>query len=151
MRNDGGAVILAESNYINQYSYYDYFTQTFNNRIEYHFDNVVVISVNGDGTIDWNKVLRKNQESRDDMGLFSSYCPMIRQQEIVMFYNNNFHKNNEIIGEAVTNEGTQYQVKVSRPIDHLTILPRSGKQIAANEVVLPCMVKRKLMLLKIAL
>ncbi|NNF01302.1 MAG: hypothetical protein HKN22_01320, partial [Bacteroidia bacterium] len=151
MRNDGGAVILAESSYINQYSYYDYFTQTFNNRTEYHFDNVIVISVNQDGSIDWNNIVRKNQESRDDMGVFSSYTPMIRQSEIVMFYNTNYHRNNEVLAEAVSNDGTQYQVTIARAMEHLTLLPRAGKQTGLNEIVVPALQKRKLKLLKVSL
>ncbi|MBK7855311.1 MAG: hypothetical protein IPJ79_10760 [Bacteroidetes bacterium] len=60
LRSDGGAVIIAEVAYTSEFSYYDYFSQTYVRRVEYHFENAAIFSVNADGTIHWNTVLRKN-------------------------------------------------------------------------------------------
>ena len=59
LREDGGALLVAEAQYLSEYSFYDQFTQTFNRRTEYHFDNIVLFSVSPEGIIDWCRVIKK--------------------------------------------------------------------------------------------
>lgn len=148
LRNDGGAVIIAEASYTTDYAYYDYFTQSYTRRIEYHFNNIVVISVNGNGSIHWLNVIRKNQESEDDGAVFSSFCPVLSPEEITLIYNSDISRYSEVITAHISNTGEEKENKPVRSNDHLLLLATSGKQVSENEVVIPCIAKKKLMLAK---
>jgi hypothetical protein len=148
LRNDGGAVIVAEASYTTDYSYYDYFIQSYSYRTEYHYNNIVAISVNNDGQIHWLNIIRKEQESLDDGGAFSSFCTLLTSDEMVFIYNNSISKNSEVVGSRVSNTGEQKEDKIVRSNDHMLLLARDGKQISENEVVIPCVTKKKLLLAK---
>ncbi|MEO5571521.1 MAG: hypothetical protein ABIT08_06775 [Bacteroidia bacterium] len=149
LRNDGGAVLVAEASYTNDYSYYDYFTQSFTRRTEFHYNNIVVISVNANGTIAWLNIVRKNQESEDDGGSFSSFCPVLTPDELILIYNNEISRNATTLGARISNTGVQSENHLTRPADHLLLFSRDGKQISENEVVIPCISKKKMTLVKI--
>jgi len=150
LRNDGGAVIIAEAAYTSEYSYYDYFTQTLIRHIEYHFDNVIIVSVNSDCTVDWSTVVHKRQESVDDGGVYSSFCPLINSEEIIVIYNQDVDRTKSVRAAVVSNTGEEREVEVSKSSDHLNLLPTWGKQISENEVVIPVYQKKKLFLCKIS-
>ncbi len=150
LRNDGGAVIIAESAYTSEYSYYDYFTQSLIRHTEYHFDNVITVSVNRDCSIDWSAVVHKRQESVDDGGVFSSFCPLINSDEILILYNKDIDRNKSVYASVITNRGEQRELAVSTNNDHLSMLPTWGKQISENEVIIPVYQKKKLYLSKIS-
>ncbi|MEP7168000.1 MAG: hypothetical protein ABI855_01390 [Bacteroidota bacterium] len=149
LRNDGGAVIVAEDSYTNDYSYYDYFTQSFTRRTEFHYNNVVVISISANGTIDWLDVIRKNQESEDDGGEFSSFCPVLTPDEMILVYNSDISRNSEVLGARISNTGVQTENHITRSSDHLFLFSKFGKQVSENEVVIPCISKKKITLVKL--
>jgi hypothetical protein len=149
LRNDGGAVIVAEASYTNDYSYYDYFTQSFTRRTEYHYNNIVVISINGNGTIDWLDIIRKNQESEDDGGAFSSFCPVLAPDELILIYNSDISRNSEVLAARISNTGVQSENHLVRASEHVLLFSRDGKQISENEVVIPCISKKKMTLIKL--
>ncbi len=149
LRSDGGAVIIAEAFFANDYSYYDYFTQSYTRSIEYHFNNVVTVSINADGSIHWLNVVRKNQVSTDDGGNFSSFCPVLTESAFVLVYNADVSRDNEVTTARITASGKKNETGTIRTPNNLLLYSRSGKQISANEAVFPCISKKKLMLAKI--
>ncbi len=149
LRNDGGAVLVAEAAYTTEYSYYDSFSQSFTRRLEYHFDNVVAISINSDGTVDWNAVVDKEQISMDDNGIYSSFCSLLNSENLVIVYNNDISKHNSIVAATIDNKG---KLNKGRPIpgtEGLLLLPRSGKQVTANSILVPAYKKRNQFLVQI--
>jgi hypothetical protein len=151
LRSDGGAVVIAEAAYYSEYSYYDYFMQSFTRRIEYHFDNVVIMSIHTNGTIDWSAVLRKSQETLDDGGLFSSFSSVLQSGQIDLIYNKDLSRSNEVAVFSVDNKGNATQNTISRPEQHITILPQSGKQVDENTLIIGVVQKKKLYLMKVEL
>lgn len=149
LRNDGGAVVIAEAAYTSEYSYYDYFTQSLIRHTDYHFDNVIIVSVNKDCSVDWSAVIHKRQESTDDGGMFSSFCPLINSDEIMIIYNRDVERNQSVHASIITNRGEQREVEVVKNGEHLAMLPSWGKQISENELVIPVYQKKKLFLAKI--
>lgn len=146
VRNDGGAVIVAEAAYTTEYSYYDYFTQSFTRREEFHFDNVVVISVNSDATIHWSAIAEKQQVSIDDDGAFSSFCALLNSEQFIMLFNDDISRQNSIIPVTVSNTGSSVRGKPVPGGDGLLLIPRSAKQVSENEILAPVYRKRKLFL-----
>jgi hypothetical protein len=149
LRSDGGAVIVAEASYTNDYSYYDYFTQSYTSRTEFHYNNIIIVSVNADASIAWLDVVNKNQESEDDGGAFSSFCPLLTSDELILIYNSDISRNSEVLGARISNTGGQTESHVSRATDHLLLFSRNGKQVSENEVIVPCISKKKMTLAKI--
>lgn len=89
LRGDGGALLLAEQYDFSVYSYYDYFSRNYTNRYIYMYDDIVAISVNPNGDIDWATRIPKHQETQDDEGIYSSYCYGVTGDKIILLYNDN--------------------------------------------------------------
>ncbi len=151
LRNDGGAIIIAEAVYLSEYSYYDYFTQSFSHRIEYHFDNIVTFSVNNEGEIEWSQMIRKEQTSLDDFGLYSSFDNYLNSNEMGILYNKDIGRNNEITAVIINKTGQQTIKRITKIGDNITILPRAGKQIDESAIVIPAISKKRLHLIQIEL
>lgn len=149
LRNDGGIVLIAEAFYAYEYSYYDYFTQSYMRRIDYQFNNVVSISINPDGQIHWLNVIRKTQESTDDGGVYSSFLQMTTDNDLIMVYNNFGNRDNEVKYSVIDAAGRFDESRTIRTNFPVILLPRFGKQISANEAVIPCMNKKKFSLTKV--
>ena len=148
LRQDGGAVIVAEAAYTTEYSYYDSFSQSFARRIEYNFDNVIIISVNSEGVADWSSVVEKRQVSMDDGGVFSSFCSLLNSEQLVILYNDNIGRRNKVTAVSIDNLGKNNRLKPFQQNEAIQLLPRSGKQVSENEIVIPALVKRKLHFVK---
>lgn len=149
LRNDGGAVVVAEAAYLSEYSYYDYFTQSFNRRIEYHFDNIVVLSVNARGNIDWSEVIRKEQVSMDDEGFYSSFVAMYDPDRMALVFNDDVGRNNMVVAYVIDNLGAMQMKKLTGISDNITIIPRSGKQVAESMIIVPATSRKRLYLARI--
>lgn len=89
LRGDGGALLLAEQYDYSVYSYYDYFSRTYTNRYVYMYDDIVAVSINPEGNIDWATRVPKHQETMDDEGIYSSYCYAVSGDKLVFLYNDN--------------------------------------------------------------
>ena len=149
LRNDGGAVIVAEAFYRDEYTYYDVFTQTFTRRVIYNYNNVLVVSVNKDGSIDWGSIVPKNQSSVDDGGFYSSYLNYIDQDQMIYIYNTLAGKRNAVMLYQVTNRGTENQRMLFKENEEVQIVAKGGMQIDTDMVILPATFKKKSRLLKI--
>ncbi len=149
LRNDGGAVLVTEASYISDYSYYDYFTQSYIRNSEYHFENVIVLSVNAYGTIDWDAILRKDQVSTNDNGRYSSFCIAQTDDKINVVYNTRIEKNNSIASFSVSNAGKTAESEIVKPEDRILMIPYAGKQVSADEIAVPCWNRKKLIMAKL--
>ncbi len=149
LRNDGGAVLLAEASYVSDYSYYDYFTQSYIRNSEFHFENAIVLSVNADGTIDWDAVLRKEQISTNDNGRYSSFAVAQTESNIHLIYNTRLEKNNRMSLFTVNKNGTSSETEIAKAEDRILMIPTGSKQISANAIALPCWNRKKLVMAKL--
>jgi hypothetical protein len=150
LRNDGGAVLVAEASYVSDYSYYDYFTQSYIRQSEFHFENVMVLSLNADGTIDWDAILRKDQASINDEGRYSSFCLARAENKISLFYNTSIERTNRVAVFSVTNTGEADEKDFISAEEKILLIPDAARQITSNEIIVPCWSRRKLLLAKIS-
>lgn len=144
LRNDGGALVIAENFFKEEFQYYDYFTQTFQHRFEYHYNNVAIVSINNDGSIDWARKVKKEQNSTNDGGVFLSYTAVNSFGRVMIYYNRDWVRNNEVIGVTINNLGELSDTDVFRGIDKVLILPRESKQVSIDQVAVPIIEKKKL-------
>jgi len=128
LRDDGGALLLAEQYY---YSAYDNSLnrnsseQVFDDRgYNFHYNNIILVNINPDGNIEWNSKIPKRQSSFDDQGIYSSYSAAVVKDKIYFIYNDNprnlFHENDK--------QDKYYSMVLNRDmITTLALVDRSGK------------------------
>jgi hypothetical protein len=149
VRNDGGMVLLSEANYLTQSSYYDYFTRSFVNKVIYHYENIIAVSINPDGTMDWQQSIPKMQETQDDGGYYSSFCSLIYGTKINLIYNNAVEKSNTIYSNSINNKGIKDQKILISEADRVLLIPQSALQIDNNTLIVPAYRDRKFVYAKI--
>lgn len=150
IRKDGGVGILAESMFETNRSYFDYYMQSFVSHTYHHYGNVMVLSVNPDGKILWNNVIKKDQNSIDDAGFFSSYYCAVTDGRLVTFYNKYIEDNSSVLISIVDASGAQKTNVLFNDIEKVTILPRSAKQIDDATILLPAYKENKFYIIQIS-
>ncbi len=126
LRSDGGAVLVAEQFFIQEIRMNDYYNQ-FDNRVsyEYNYNDIIVVNINPDGTIEWTSRIPKRQETRDDNGYFSSYTMAVVRDRMYFVYNDN-SRNFE---ERKKNRRFPYQFNGNNSIITLSEITQSGDVI----------------------
>ncbi len=158
VKNDGGFVMIAENyyqttrnNYASGFGYYSWYYPTMSASVrEYHYDDVVAMSYNGEGVREWYTFIRKNQYSQEDGGMFSSYALINTGGNIGLLYNdfNPVHSRVQLASLDADGKLAIHSLATQRR-DEPDWLPRSGKQVASREMVVPCLRKRQICFAKI--
>ncbi len=148
------------SGYMSPYDYYLYNPSynwyyrpfsSFNSQqsTRYYYSNILVLSVDKDGKIDWSNLLRKDQ-FEDDNDNYLSYGTIIASGEINFLFNDQ-DKRNQLMGwQSIQPDGT---VKRNPPLKSMDrgyqFMPRFMKQVGARQVVLPCSYRGRICFAKI--
>ncbi len=159
IRNDGGFVAISEESYVNlrnnyspgwgYYSMYGPFMGGQQVR-EYYFNDILALSVDSAGAMQWPSFIRKEQYSQEDGGLFSSYS-FVNTGSNLGFLFNNFNRQRSSIS-LVEMEDDGKQQSRSFDIEGETTpdwIPRMAKQVSASEVVVPCLLRKKICFAKV--
>ncbi|MEZ4772308.1 MAG: hypothetical protein R3D00_03930 [Bacteroidia bacterium] len=83
LRSDGGVLLIAEKFYITYQSYRDLAGYWVDREI-YHYEDVILTSIDGNGNIEWHAIVDKAQESESPTAL--SYFNAISSQGSYIFY-----------------------------------------------------------------
>lgn len=113
LRNDGGALLVAEQHYVTQQTFNDSFDPFFyngpflNNRNQqtdflYHYNDIIVVNIRPNGEIQWTARIPKSQVTQNNQGYFSSYAMSIVRDKIYFIYNDN-RKNFEPESDRIYN------------------------------------------------
>lgn len=143
LRNDGGILLLAES-FIKdtressvpiglQPGYSSFQTTNL-----YQFNDIIGFSVNPKGEVDWSAILRKKQVSEDDNGAFSSFLIMNQKDKLRLLYLDDVTTsgalNQYVLGSDGVNERTTIMNQEDKDV---LLLPKNGRQIAPDALVIP--------------
>ncbi len=158
-RSDGGIIVTTESQY--QFTTAirtsppgfqssigdDYIT--YNNKL--FFYDIVVYSINPDGTLDWKKSLPKIQETEDDAGVFSSYFMFTANNVLKFLFNEDIYSNGNFMEYNVNPIGQLNRISLlnSSNLD-VALIPRKGLQVSGTEVIIPSEKRKNVQLVKIA-
>ncbi len=142
LRKDGGALLIGESyytsnRYINRYT--SLYTNNQTDRVtNYYHDDVIVLSINPDGSLLWNSILQKKQYSEADDGYFSSFGVVNTRRALNLIFNEEISARSKVSNFIL---GTDGKYKIASLINSkefdLMIAPRYSKQLSANEVLIP--------------
>ncbi len=149
LRTDGGVILIAESNYITESTNYNSYYQLYTTSYTYHYDNILVFSINPDGKIDWEQIIRKNQVSEDDGAFYSSYILSIDADKVNFVYNKFIRKSADIMSFSVSNLGVSEEKTLAKETENLLIMPGGGKQISSDQIIIPCVQKNKTNFLRV--
>ncbi len=143
LRTDGGVILLSESNYVTESTNYNSYYQLYTTSYTYHYDNILLFSINPNGKIHWESIVRKNQVSEDDAAFYSSYIVNLDSDKLNIIYNKYIRKSTDIICCTINNRGENSEKVIIKENDHLLLMPGGGKQISADQIIIPCIQKNK--------
>jgi len=152
-RRDGGALLIAEMhkeysrrpNVNGQRS--DYGRAGW---VDYYLEDVLVFSVNPDGTDHWNTILHKKQYSQDDNGMYSSFFVFKTPEKLHLLYNDEIRHENTVSEYVLRGNGFYKRSSVfSTNYQRLMLRFRDGLQIAYNECIVPSERNNRLNLVRI--
>lgn len=143
LRTDGGVILVAESNYVTESTNYNSYYQLYTTSYTYHYDNVLLFSVNTDGKIHWESIIRKNQVSEDDAAFYSSYILILDVDQINILYNKFIRKSTDIVACSINNKGELTEKVLIKENDNTLMMPGGGRQISADQLIVPCIQKNK--------
>ena len=83
LRSDGGVLLIAEKFYLTQQTYRDNFGALIERKI-YHYEDVILTSVNQNGEIEWHAIVDKFQQSDNPSSL--SFFNVISPSGAYIFY-----------------------------------------------------------------
>lgn len=149
IRNDGGIVILAEHSYTTTYSFYDIFTRSYITRINYHYNDIFVVSIKPDGAIDWTQRIQKDQESLDDGGYFSSFCSIILGNKMTFIFNTSIDRVNTIMSYSINSKGAVDSKILISESERVNLVAKGALQVEENVIIIPGYRNRKFAYAKI--
>ncbi len=155
LRNDGGALIIAES-FIKDTretmaavsmspGYNNY--RTYN---VYQFNDIIAFSLNSTGKEEWSSIMRKKQVSEDDNGVFSSFAIMNEKEKLHFVYMDEISTAGTVNDYTLSSDGKSTRKSMfNQEAKDVMLLPKMGKQISPNEMVIPSFKNGSLQLVKI--
>jgi hypothetical protein len=160
LKKDGGFVLIAEDFSITTRTttpgwggyYYSYYYSPFNSQSirEYNYNDLFVVSYDGNGVRDWSTFIRKNQYSQEDGGIFSSYGLINAGGSLGFLFNDFNTRVSKIQLATVSGDGKLDMRSLAEgTANDPDWLPRSAKQVGLKELVVPCLQRRQLCFAKI--
>lgn len=142
-RKDGGVLLVGESAYTTQQSilrsaFDTYSTQQVNQITTYYHENILVLSINPDGTLFWGNVLQKKQYSEADDGYFSSFGIMLEKKQLNFVFNEDISRKTNVSTYELQSDG-QYTIKYLCNVKDYKVMvaPKYAKQLSYNEMIIP--------------
>ena len=178
IRRDGGFIISSESYYTSSrynnwnrwdylygspyYSSYDnyYYSPYYSNylwgnrynsnqSVRYHADNIVILSFDKEGKLEWNNVLAKEQfdDQTDDL---ISFQLMNTGGQIHFLFNQLERRSNLLNDYSVSPTGQMVHNPTLKNLDKgYEFMPKYGKQVSARQMIIPCQFHNELCFAKI--
>jgi hypothetical protein len=151
-RTDGGNLLIAEKFYITQHLetfYINGIPQT-SSRNVYHYDDVLLISLNADAEMEWFRVIRKRQSGFAGAGFYNGIATYICDSSANLLYNDNATQNNRVMHLSIDQKGAILQKVLFNSDEVFTgFIPQEGRQIGYNRFVVPLNMDKQMMLLKV--
>lgn len=145
LRMDGGALITAESVIRDKRevvtmspSIMSTPYNTYRTIFTFAYNDIIAFSFNPDGSIDWSAIMRKKQLSEDDDGFNSSFAFINEKDKVHFLYLDEISTSASLDAYDLNSSGTSQRVILfGQEEKDVFLIPKQGKQVAPNEVVIP--------------
>jgi hypothetical protein len=137
-RSDGGILVVAEkyTRTEQRYSYYMNNMPQEGIRIAYNYDDVAIISINKDGSIQFGDLIRKRQSSVGDGGFVSGIACFPTQDQLYVLYNSELDKDGNIMLHQVNYLGkADERIVVKSSSFSVALIPGDCKQTGPNSFI----------------
>jgi hypothetical protein len=128
------------SYYYNPY-YYNYYRplSSYNNQnTRYYYANILILSADKTGKIDWSRVIHKDQFD-DDNDNFLSFSTMNSGGEIHFLFNDDKNRNQIIANHSISPSGVITRNPTLKSQERgYQFMPKLSKQVGANQLIIPC-------------
>ncbi len=155
VRNDGGIILVTEME--KEFYRRSSFNSVSRNRngygrgwVDLYNEDIILISINKDGTEDWKKILYKKQFAQDDDGVFSSFYIFKNPSRIRLIYNDEI-KNNITVSEYVLDPLGRHERNslLSTEYQNLKLRWKDAIQISPTAMLIPSEKNTRLSLVKV--
>jgi hypothetical protein len=104
----------------------------------YSYNDVIAFSIKADGSLDWNTIMRKKQQSEDDNGFNSSFAFMNEKDRVHLLYLDEISSSGAVNEYKLSSKGNADRaVLFSQDDKDIFLIPKLYKQVAPNELVIP--------------
>ena len=118
--------------------------------VDYYFEDIYVVSMGEDASLDWHAVLPKKQYSQDDDGLFSSFFTMTAPDQVRLIYNDEIAYENTVSAYQIDWKGEVVRNSIlSTDYQKLKIIFREAVQTGVYELMVPSERSNKLKIVRI--
>jgi hypothetical protein len=102
------------------------------------------------GAVEWNAVMRKKQASEDDNGAFSSFFIANQKDRLRLIYLDDISSSSDLNEYVLQSNGkSERKTLINQEVSDVMLLPKSGKQVSPDAVVIPSYKSGVLKLIKI--
>ena len=157
LRHDGGALLLAESIFestenVEMPSFGPSVGANIRTVKVTYYNDIMSVSLKPNGTTENYNLLHKKQVSEEDDGFYSSFCLVNTDFKLHFIYNDEIYYKTNVQEYTIDSLGHQDRSLVLNSGERdILLAPNIGKQISANEVVIPSFRKNSVRLVKISL
>lgn len=100
--------------------------------------------------MEWSSVMRKKQASEDDNGVYSSFLIVNEKDKLRFIYLDDISSSGVLNEYTLTSVGkSNRQTILNQEEKDMMLLPKMGKQVSPNEVIIPSYKNGALQLAKI--
>ena len=118
--------------------YYNPYARNYNNVTRYFADNVIALSVDIKGKMEWSNVIRKSQQD-DNTDNYISYGVMNTGDKVHFLFNVEMKRQRVLTEQSISPDGQLTRSPVFNTFNKdYELMPRHGKQTGARQIVLPC-------------
>jgi hypothetical protein len=151
-RSDGGCVIVAEKYYETRQTYTYYangFPQTAS-RTSFNFDEILVISKNGEGQTQFADFIKKKQTSTNDGGYYSSFVLLNANDKLAFAYNADSNEESDVLITTINPLGQiDTKILIKALSYYVSLIPTESKQIGSNTSLICTLKDRRFTLMKL--
>lgn len=156
IRSDGGLVIIGEENR----NYYRRMAGTgrgnfggfTRNITDFYYNDIFALSINPDGTVQWQTIMHKKQFSQDDSGVYSSYFLFKNPRNLRLIFNDEIKLENTVSEYVLAGTGAFNRNSIlSTDNQNLRLRFRDALQISAQKMLVPSEHRGKLRIARLEL
>ena len=130
--------------------YYNPWARNYGNYASrFHAENIMVLSFDGQGELQWSSVIPKSQFDDDTENKISH--ELVNTGGELHFLFNLYERRNELLNDqSISPEGKVTRYPTLRNLDHgYEFMPRYGKQVSSWESIIPCLYRNYLCFAKV--
>lgn len=160
LKNDGGAILVAEQYFIRIIQHYNPNTKTYTNTYYYYYNDIITVSFDKNGSIEWSTKIPKRQMTVNDFGFNSSYALIVNKDKLhFVFYesiDNIINKSNNPVNAFGKRKNTvlclttidskgkyEKELLIHQKELQFFFSPRLTQQISDNELLIAVNKKKK--------